>query len=98
MDTKLLLVKIKCEITNLIVQFQHSHGRHKTNVNITGAVELLDNVEAIFRLGASIQPAVCQTISHAIALQNIQELGNIQIMLHIMSLNQVLTAHVITSF
>lgn len=50
---------------------EHSHGGHQTQVDIPRAVELFHYLHSVLRLSVSIQPAVLQTLSHTVALQNI---------------------------
>lgn len=46
---------------------------------MSGAVELFDNLNSLLGFGASVQPAVVQTLRHAVALQHIQQLAqNVQ--------------------
>lgn len=48
-----------------------SHGGNQAEVDVTGAVELFDNLDSLFGFGGSVQPAVVQTLRHAIVLQHV---------------------------
>lgn len=39
-----------------------------------GAVEVSDNLHSVFGLGGTIQPAVVQSLCHAVALQHVEQL------------------------
>lgn len=69
-----------------------SHGGNQADVGVSGAVELFDNLNSLLGFGATVQPAVVQTLRHAVALQHVQQLAPkaqaVSEILHTKSINQ----------